>query len=113
MTVPQHIVPALQEVAHELVRGNFAHLEADGRSGRSTARDLQRVLHEYGCTLVDLPDAAFDIADAIRLETSTEMWRVDLPLWTREEGRSDLTLSLTVAVSSEGISTEIDDLRVM
>ena len=41
-------------------------------------------------------------------------WSVVVPLWTREEGRSDLTAELTLTESSAGeIDLELDDLHVL
>ena len=38
---------------------------------------------------------------------------IDVPLWSREEGRSDLTVSLTLVEFTPGLfETQIDDLRV-
>jgi hypothetical protein len=43
-----------------------------------------------------------------------EAWSVYLDLWTAEEGRSDLTLELTLRDSPAGIySVELDDLHVL
>ena len=39
-------------------------------------------------------------------------WAVDLPLWTQEEGRSDLMLSMTAWDRDGTIAVEIDDIRV-
>lgn len=38
---------------------------------------------------------------------------VDVPLWTAEEGRSDLTLSLTVHDRDGSVEIAVDDLRVL
>lgn len=35
------------------------------------------------------------------------------PLWTREEGRSDLTLSVTAIKQGETYTVEVDDLHVL
>jgi hypothetical protein len=38
---------------------------------------------------------------------------LDVPLWTSEEGRSDLTLSLTATKRGGDYELEIDDLHVL
>ena len=38
---------------------------------------------------------------------------LDVPLWTREEGRSDLTLSVTAIKQGETYTVEVDDLHVL
>jgi len=39
-------------------------------------------------------------------------WLVDAPLWSKEEGLSDLTLTLTVIKKGDRLEVEIDDLHV-
>lgn len=38
---------------------------------------------------------------------------IDIDLWTEEEGRSDLTLSVTARLTRRGMQIEIDDPRVL
>ena len=112
--IPKKLIPALKDVVHELVVGNFAKLEADGRAGRLSAEDLRQVLEDYGSTFIDLPDKAFEVGPgAIPLANEEEAWGVDLDLWTAEEGPSDLTLSMTVRDTEKGIVIEIDDLHAL
>jgi len=112
-SIPKKLIPALRDVVHELVVGNFAKLEADGRAGRLSAKDLQQVLEEYGRTFIDVPDEAFEIGDAYPVENEKDTWAVDLDLWTLEEGRSDLTLTMTVRETDKGIMIEIDDCHML
>lgn len=100
-------------LVEELVQGHFAQLERDGRSGRLSAHQLQEALREYGCTIITLPDEALNLADVHAVTGQQTRWAVDVPLWTAEEGRSDLTLSLTISESRDGVRLEIDDLHVL
>lgn len=113
--VPLQLRPVLRELVHELVVGNFAGLEADGRAGRVRAEDLRLVIARYGRVLGELPEHAFDprFAGAIPLGGDEAAWAVDVALWTVEEGRSDLTLQTTVWATSRGILARIEDLQVM
>jgi hypothetical protein len=36
-----------------------------------------------------------------------------MPLWTKEEGRSDLTLELTVTMGANDTQIELDDIHVL
>jgi hypothetical protein len=96
-----------------LVKGHFDQLERDGRSGRLSSRELKEALKAYGRTIITLPDQAFNLIDVYPVKGQKSMWAVDVPLWTVEEGRSDLTLSLTVSESQDGVHLEIDDLHVL
>jgi hypothetical protein len=103
-------IRALVEV---LVEGHFDQLERDGRSGRLSSHELKKALKAYGRTIVTLPDEACDFVDVYPIKGEKATWAVDVPLWTAEEGRSDLTLSLTISESQNGVRLEIDDLHVL
>jgi hypothetical protein len=56
-----------------------------------------------------------ELLDIVEVEgSSLKSWSVNLPLWTNEEGRSDLTLEMRFTESEAAIYTvEIDDLHVL
>jgi hypothetical protein len=112
METPKQLIPALRQLVHDLVVGMFDQLERDGRAGRVTAEELERVVRDYGRTLVDPPEESFATAEAYQVDEGAE-WAVDMDLWTQEEGRSDLTLSVTAWVQGESVQVAIDDLRVL
>src|SRR5688572_25062299 len=95
-SLTESAMDAMRLLVDDLVAGAYAKVANDGRIGRLTVPELQRAIAEYGRTLVPLPDQAFDLADVYPIDRSPGEWAIDLPLWTKEEGRSDLTLSLTV-----------------
>ena len=113
MTVPVELVPALKDLIGELVRGNYTQLEADGRAGRLSADEIEQAIASYGCTLVEIPDEVLRNTEAIPIESEGACWAVDVDLWTREGGRSDLTLSLTMCLTAIGVETEIEDLHML
>ena len=104
---------SLKELVRELVIDNFTRLETDGRAGRLSADELRNAIKSYGQTLIDLPEEALSTADIIPLEGENAAWAVDLDLWTAEEGRSDLTLSVTAHLIGSKIQIYIDDLHVL
>jgi hypothetical protein len=61
---------------------------------------------------VPLPEEAWASADAIPVTVRPGEWWVVLPLWTREEGMSDLSLEATVLELPSGVSVVIDDIHV-
>ena len=113
MTVDTPFIDPIRAVVDTLVKGHFDQLERDGRSGRLSAHELQEALQAYGRTIIPLPDEAFRLAAVYPITGKTATWAIDLPLWTAEEGRSDLTLSLTVSASQHGVHVEIDDLHTL
>ena len=113
MTVETKFIEPIRSLVDTLVQGHFDQLEHDGRSGRLSAHELQEALHAYGRTLITLPDEAFRLTEAYPVAGQYATWAVDVPLWTAEEGRSDLTLSLTVCDDQKGVHLEIDDLHTL
>jgi hypothetical protein len=113
MTVETKFIDPIRSVVETLVKGHFDQLERDGRSGRLSSHELQEALQAYGRTIITLPDEAFRLAEVYPIKGQTATWAVDVPLWTAEEGRSDLTLSLTVSDSQDGVQVEIDDLHTL
>src|SRR5688572_33154275 len=90
----QELTHEIRRLVADLVAGRYADVVADGRGGRLTEVELATAIAEYGHVLVPLPDAGLELIDVYQHE-STDACSVEVPLWTAEEGRSDLTLSLT------------------
>ena len=110
--IPEPLLAPLRELVRSLVEGDFEKLEADGRAGRLTATELRSAVAEYGQQLVSVPDDELRRADVYPIKGEEGVWAVDVDLWTTE-GRSDLTLSVTMRAEAERISAEIDDLHVL
>jgi hypothetical protein len=85
------------------------------RASRLGVSELERAVLDYGRHLVPLPAAAFQSIDTVPVSNSRpQQWSVVVPLWTKEEGRSDLSLDLTIEDSpASSYSVEIDDLHVL
>jgi hypothetical protein len=81
---------------------------------RLSASELAEGVAQYGRTLVFPPAATFDTLDFIKFfDAQGAAYGVRVPLWTREEGRSDLEIELTLREVSEGlIIAAIDNLHV-
>nr|WP_297354161.1 hypothetical protein [uncultured Caldimonas sp.] len=99
------------EVVSRLVNRDFQWLEEHKCLARLTARDLERVLNEYGRTFCPYPSS-----EALQGELYTvqggDRCRIEVPLLTLEEGRSDLEVFLTARMQGADVCIEIDDLRV-
>ena len=97
----------------DLVAGRYAEIAADGRAGRLSEDEIRTAVHKYGKTLVPLPDEGWELADEYPQVDAPNTTALDVPLWTKEEGRSDLTLSLTTTKEAETYVVHIDDLHVL
>jgi hypothetical protein len=65
----------------------------------ATAEQIRDYLTDYGSTLVDLPDDAWQTSVAQWMGTH---WEILVDLWTAEEGRSDLVLNGKVVETGGG-----------
>ena len=103
-----------REIVTQLVQGNYDELVKRCKQSRLSSEDLRRVVEDYGRRLILPPDDAYDNLDVVEIKGATSpSWSVRAPLWTGEEGRSDLTLELTIAIGSGRPNIELDDLHVL
>ena len=110
--IPPNVIEALHDLVHQLVVGNYAALEADGRAGQLTAAMLEQGVMEYGRTLIDMPYEAIRNVDVYPLEGESNAWAVDIVLPTAG-GEDELTLQVLVESRPEGVHVEITDLHVL
>lgn len=112
--IPVGAVQAIKLVVGLLVESNYEVLEKMTQGRHLTAEEMARAVTEYGRTLVLPPDEAYEDIDAIDSTVDGKHTHaVDFPLWTKEEGRSDLEVELTlVEVMDRIYAPEIDNIRV-
>lgn len=103
----------VRRLVEDLAAGRYAELAADGRAGRLTEAELRTAVARYGRTLVPLPADGEALVDVYEQASPPDTVTLDVPLWTREEGRSDLTLSVTAIKQGETYTVEVDDLHVL
>jgi len=131
---PPKIIPALQEVIHQLAISDYVGLEADGHLSLSVlkAADVQAIVTEYqdgtvasaieagelpptsseDCKLIDMPTIAF-FKDAHAYGGPGE-WDVDVDLWWPDERLSrDLTLQAAVRSTPASVDVQLRDLHVL
>jgi len=97
-----------------LAAHDFAGLESWSKGVRLTQAEMATAIREYGSILVVPPGLTIPELDVVKVtRADTERWSVGIPLWTMEEGRSDLTLEVTMIGSGrELMDVEIDDINV-
>lgn len=102
----------VRQVLAMLVAGSYDELVSSTPGSRVSAGELRGAVDDYGHTLVMPRDASG--RNWLKVDCSPDVWSVDVPLFTAEEGRSDLTLSLTIHQLGDGLyRAEIDDLHVL
>ena len=110
--------PKLREIVFviiELLAGtNYKELELLSGGVRLSADELKSVISEYGCRVLHPTLDMLELVDVIAIQSKRyPQWSVSVPLWTHEEGRSDLTLELTVIEKGSKMEVEIDNLHVL
>jgi hypothetical protein len=104
----------IQPLIARLVAGEYAQIEKITRGRRLPAQTMKRVVDGYGRTLIMPPLDAHDRIDVVEVKNACPAkWSVVMPLWTLEEGRSDLTLELTLTDRGGSFDVELDDLHVL
>jgi hypothetical protein len=82
---------------------------------RLSADEMKAAVAMYGRTIVPLPEGAASLIESVRIQKAVaSAWSVVVPLFTQEEGRSDLSLELTVTESQPGsVAAQVDNLHVL
>ena len=112
MDVDPPLQQQIRELVNALVTADYATLCAEGWLGRLRPDDVQLCLHEYGATLVAPPPAFIDSIERYAYQDGSGL-HLDVPLWTAEEGLSDLTLSLQVLFEGDRPQLQMLDLHVL
>ncbi|WP_419663838.1 hypothetical protein Dvar_40610 [Desulfosarcina variabilis str. Montpellier] len=95
-----------------LFEGNYQQIEQITEGIRLNAKEIESAIKDYGKTLVPYPkDVAFDV---IKIDANnSEEWSIVAPIYTLEEGLSDLSIELTLIQSGpESFKIELDDIHV-
>ena len=98
------IVKALADEDYGLGREIHAVAPVSAR----TEDQLRRVVHDYGETLIELPDETWLTSTA---HLTGPHWNCSVDLFTAEAGRSDMVLSVRVfAIESNGYRFDVDSI---
>jgi hypothetical protein len=98
-----------------LARGDYTGFCGLARLSRVSPQEVDTAIREYGHTILPLPADADGLLDVVALrDCIPPRWSVVVPLWTEQEGRSDLSLEITVEdVAGRDYAVEIEDLHVL
>lgn len=112
MKIDKSLELEIIDLVDALVNGDFDKISAENWYGRLNKHDIEARLSEYGNTLV-LPPASFvEKIDTYEYNDGSGL-TLDVPLWTEEEGMSDLTLSLELIYDGTKAKLQMTDLRVL
>jgi hypothetical protein len=102
------------DIVSEIATGDCKTLISQYPNSRVKAIDIESAIKEYGRVIIPPPQGAYSDLDAVVVKGASQpTWSVRAPLWTKEEGRSDLTLEMTITLRIGEQNVMIDDLRVL
>jgi hypothetical protein len=98
-----------------LVQAKYGEIESLSKGIRLKAEEMETTIREYGRHLTMPPESQFTSIDVIEIIGSKpRAWSVRFDLWTEEEGRSDLSIELTLIEDSGPLlRVEVDSLHVL
>lgn len=74
--------------------------------------DILNIIEDFGETLI-VPNPK-DLEQLNIIDVEENEWAIDFDLWTKESGKSDLTIQLTIKKNLDNsLSTELDDIHVL
>ena len=112
-TTSAPLLHVVTEIVGHLVTGNYTQVLLQAPASRVSAAELEAAVGNYGRHLVLPPN--YDLVDFIEAKAEGgRSWSVVVPMYTEEEGRSDLSLELTVREFARGeYEVKVDDLHVL
>ncbi len=99
------------EIVHVLAAERYESLRA-ARGPVADFVDAVKRFRNDGFTIIDLPPAAYAKFDVSEPNEFGNYWLVNFPLWTREDGESDLHLYLVFQPEGEALAGYVDDIYV-
>ena len=104
----------VQKVLTLLIAGKYKDIEALTHGVRLNSKAIGQAVADYGKKIIMPPADGFQLMNVVEVKNAQpRRWSIAMPLWTNEEGRSDLTLELTVVEETDGFTIELDDLHVL
>jgi hypothetical protein len=105
----------VRQVVEFLVNAKYQELEILTKGVRLSARDMATAIADYGRRLVMPPDGGLSLIDSVQVRGAPlPTWSLVVPLWTLEEGRSDLSVELTLSRGDkDDWVVELDNIHVL
>jgi hypothetical protein len=110
----EQLKESVRQVIALLVAGKYTELETLTHGVRLSAKEIATAVSDYGRKLTLPPESGFGEMNAVEVKNAQpKKWSIAMPLWTHEEGRSDLTMEMTIIEKANGFAIELDDLHVL
>jgi len=103
--LPESLYEPVQELLTRLARRELPDLIDEGVLTPETASRIEQEIIDHGASPVIPPDIALLLTSATA--DGEQAWTIEAPLWTREEGPSDLTLWMHAREHETGLELEL------
>lgn len=102
----------VKELYALLLNKEYQQIESLTEGVRLNAREIEDSIKDYGRNLAPYPEKVeFDVIEIVG--TEKKAWSVVAPVYTIEEGLSDLSIELTILHSaSDHLKIELDNIHV-
>ncbi|MFD9902449.1 hypothetical protein [Mesorhizobium sp. NPDC059025] len=109
MTSAEAIESAVNTVMALLVERRYAEIERITGGIRMNAGDLGNIVSEYGIEIVMPPEGRYRELDVISVSLAgMPTFSVVTDVWTKIDGKSDVSIEMTVKIDGEDVIVEID-----
>lgn len=112
MNIKNSVKLEIRDLLEALACNDFKKISSNNWYGRLNKEDIEARILEYGRTLTSPPDSFMEKAYMYEYQDGSGL-KIDVPLWTTEEGMSDLTLSLELIHEGENEKLQMSDLHVL
>ena len=111
----QKIFKTAHHLVELIVKCDFEELQRISNGVRLSANEMRTAVEDYPATIIMNENMDLQSLDIIEITHSNpKAYSVDIDLWSKEEGRSDLTLQTTLTESDTDLMyIEIDDIHVL
>lgn len=108
------IYQKMREIVQHLVERQYTEIEKCTNGIRMPADEIKIAVEDYGYTLCKIPESGWALIDVVPIENANpSAYSVNLPLWTIEEGRSDLTMEAIIRIENGIGSVQLDGIHVL
>lgn len=109
--LPEPLYEPVQKLLTRLARRELPDLIDEGVVTPETASRIEQEIIEYGALPVIPPDIALLLTSATA--DGEQSWTIEAPLWTREEGPSDLTFWIHAHERESGLELELRGITLV
>ena len=108
--LPDQIVGTVRRLTGLLAEKKYSEIVAWTNGRRYPEEEIEIAITDYGRTVAVPPESFFSKRiNAIRVDnTLPQKWSVDFPLWTVEEGESDLSVEFTCTEDDRSYCADIE-----